>query len=275
MKAKNTTTILVLALLTLACAAVAHAGAVSLFPSIPSTFNVVSNSTNAGTAGQQQNESRGYIYYTQIDESAPTMKWKAYVGNITGEYALQDASGNAVYDWTMTSVTGEIYATKEYPTGGAGRFQGGIPTWTNVSCANSTMISDEESQFNHTTADEDSFSNTFLNGNNFNLTTFYAGEQEVTDTSMVGGGAGDCYGAYLMQNNADQFTDWQEVVLTDGTYEDEGGSDLDYDIIYAALIENNVVGFDGVSYDFQILLPESGLQGNQPNTVYYFYVELV
>ena len=78
-----------------------------------------------------------------------------------------------------------------------------------------------------------------------------------------------------MQNNADQYTYWEEVVLTDGTYEDEGGSDIDYDIIYAALIENNVAGFDGTAYDFQILLPESGLQGNQANVVYYFYVELV
>ena len=63
--------------------------------------------------------------------------------------------------------------------------------------------------------------------------------------------------------------------MTDTTYEDEGSGDLDYDLVYAALIQNNVYGFDSTIYDFQILLPESGLEGTQANTVYYFYVELV
>ena len=137
------------------------------------------------------------------------------------------------------------------------------------------MIVDEESLFNHTTTDEDSYSNTFKNGNFFNLTTFYAGTRQVTDSSVVGGGAGGCYGAYLMQNNTDQWENWEEVVLTDGTTEDEGGADFDFDIIYAALIQNNEYGFDNITYDFQILLPESGLEGSQSSTAYYFYVELV
>lgn len=268
----KTISILLAALMTLAFASVVNAA--SIEPTQPTSFTYVTNSTVGGQAGMAETHVRGYIHYANIDESAPSQKWKAYVGNVSGEFALQDASGNAIYDWTIATITGELYATKEAPTGGSGRFQGGIPTWTNVSCANSTMIYDEESQFNHTAADEDSYRNTFKDGNYFNLTTFYAGERQVTDSSVVGGGAGGCFGAYLNSNNADQFSHWQEVVLTDGTYEDEGSGDLDFDIVYATLLENNYAGFNNVPYDFQILLPESGLDGAQTATTYYFYVEL-
>jgi len=270
---KKTITILLAALMTLATAALVWA-APSIEPTQPTSMTYVTNATVGGQSGMSQAHQRGYIHFVNIDESSPTQKWKAYVGNITGEFALQDASGNAIYDWTIATITGELYATKEAPSGGSGIFAGGIPTWTNISCANSTMISDEEDSFNHTTADEDSYTNTFLNGNSFNLTTFYAGERQVTDTSVVGGAASGCYGAYMNVNNADQTTSWEEVVLTDGTYEDEGGGDVDFDVIYGALLENNVNGFDNRLYDFQILLPEDGADGATTVTTYYFYIEL-
>ncbi|MFC1741722.1 hypothetical protein ACFL3V_04265 [Nanoarchaeota archaeon] len=267
---KKTTTFLLVMVIALALSAVAVC---SVEPATP-TITYVTNSTVGGVGGANDTHHRGYIHYVDIDASSPTQKWKAYVGNISGEYSLADASGNAIYDWSIATITGEIYATKEAPSGGSGRYAGGIPTWSAIQCANSTMMTDEESLFNHTAAEDDSYSNTFLNGNNFNLTTFYAGQQQVTDTSVIGG-VGDCYGAYLMVNNTDQTTDWEEVVLTDGTYEDEGSGDLDYDIIYAALLENNAYGFDSVPYDFQMLLPESGLEGSQTPTTYYFYIELI
>ncbi len=273
MTTKRTTGFLLAALMTLAMAAAVWAEP-SIEPTQPTSMTYVTNATVGGQEGMSQAHQRGYIHFVNIDESAPTQKWKAYVGNVTGEFALQDASGNAIYDWTIATITGELYATKEAPSGGSGYFNGGIPDWTSVTCANSTMITEEEAQFNHTASDEDSYSNTFKNGNDFNLTTFYAGEQEVTDTSVIGGAAGGCYGAYMNTNNADQFSDWQEVVLTDGTYEDEGGGDYDYDLIYAALLENNVNGFDNVPYDFQILLPEDGADGSTTVTTYYFYIEL-
>ncbi len=274
MNNKKTISLLLSVLMTLATAALVWA-APSIEPTQPTTMTYVTNSTIGGQSGMSQAHQRGYIHYVNIDESAPTQKWKAYVGNISGEYALQDASGNAIYDWSITSITGELYATKEAPSGGSGIFQGGIPDWTSVSCANSTMISEEEDSFNHTTADEDSYTNTFKNGNNFNLTTFYAGEQQVTDSSVVGGAATGCYGAYMNVNNADQYTNFQEVVLTDGELVDEGGGDYNFNIVYAALLENNENGFDNVPYDFQILLPEDGADGATTVTTYYFYIELI
>ena len=271
---KNKTIITLLLTLTLALALAAAVRAAELFPTQPNSFTILRNSTVGGLSGTTVNNTRGYIYYTNVDESSGTSKWKAYVGNVSGKYALQDATGNAIYDWTMATVKGEIYASKEAPSGGSGRYAGGIPDWTSATCANSTLIASEEAQFNHTATDEDSYRNTFKNGNYFNLTTFFAGTKQITDSTVIGNEAGGCFGAYLMQNNAHQYSHWQEVVLTDGTYQDMGSGVYEYDLVYTSLLENKTTGFDNTPYDFQILLPESGLPGTQPNVAYYFYIEL-
>ncbi|MBU2561231.1 MAG: hypothetical protein KKD17_02955 [Nanoarchaeota archaeon] len=269
---KNAKLIIIAMILCLASAATASAE--FPVPTGPDTMTNTSTQSPSPTGGYDLTTGGGTITWLNINATTQNPHWKAYVGNVTGEFALQDASGNAIYDWNIATITGELYATKEAPTGGAGRFQGGIPNWTAVTCANSTIVYDEESQFNHTAADEDSLRNTFKNANNFNLTSFYAGEKLVTDSTVAGSEAGGCFGAYMNRNNTDQFTNWQEVMLTDMTYEDEGGGDFDYDVIYAALLENNVYGFDSRLYDFQILLPELATDGATTVTTYYFYIEL-
>lgn len=278
------------AILLLAIVAV-HAA--SIDPSRPTSVTTLSNTTVSYPNGTIVNYTRGYIYTLQINESAQTQKWVGYVGNVYGEYALQDASANALYDWDIATVTGEIYATKEGPLvsgtiyelndggGTVNPYAGGIPQWSSLDCANSTMISREELLWNHTTSEEDSYTNTFKNGANFNLPTggFYAGETLIDDTAY---GSGDCYGLNLNINNADVAAttarNWTETILTDATYQplsSNSNTVYVYDLLYAGLLQNNSVGFDGGSYDFQLLLPQTGLSGNQPNVAYYFYIELI
>jgi hypothetical protein len=258
---------------------------VAVNPSTPSDITAVSNTTNDFPLGWKLNNTRGYIYTINITESAPSSKWLGYVGNIDAEYALQNSDSEALYDWDIVTVTGEVYATKEASevagprsNGLAGDdvspYGGGIPYWPNVTCANSTMIGIEESLFNHTSTDEDTYSATFTNGAAFDNPGFYAGDTQITDTSDFGG---NCFGAMLNVNNTDNDSVWYEIVLTDGTYQynSDAESALHYDITYAALINNNALGYNEEIYDFQILLPQSGLEGNQPNVPFYFYVELI
>ena len=250
----------------------------------PTTITNDGNTTNSypnATAadGTMQNGSRGYIYNLTITESQPTQKWVGYVGQVVGEYALQDAAANALYDWDIVTITGELYATKE-----AGYqpdthedenlYAGGMPTWADLICANSSMITVEEERFNHSSTDEDSYSKTFVDGAGFNLITFHAGDNEIDDTAI---GGGTCFGAHLNVENADQTNNWTQVVLTDLTSQDRSSSDARdvFDITYAAILENYTMGYDGNIYDFQMLLPQSGLQGDQPNVAFYFYIELI
>ncbi len=253
-------------------------------PSRPSGMQYVGNrSTNYSVIGYNWSLNRGFIHIINFSESQPTIKWIGIIGNISGQYALQDASGNELYDWDIITTTGEIYATKEGTSGRGNYFGGGIPVWENLTCASHTLIKNETFFYEHPGQDEDALNKTFVPG--FTLTTFYAGERRVMDANVTtpagdGGyeakGSDTCAGAYMNKNNADQSTDFLQVMLTDQTY--QVPTDLEhrqYDIIYAALIENNTVGYDGNTYDFQMILPQSGLQGNQPNVIFYFYIELV
>ena len=255
-------------------------------PSKPQATSIDSNTTNAYPNGTVLNNTRGFVYSMTLNESQPSIKWVGYVGNVNGEYALQDSSGNAFYDWSIVTITGEIYATKEGPytteRDDQNKFSGGIPYWANLSCAVHYMLKNETLMLNHTTTAtldnpvEDTYLKTFVD-TGFSNPGFYAGEKQVTDITMFDATSSNCYGANLNQNNADQTNNWTMIILTDGTsqYKDVSATQVNYDIIYGALLENNTVGYNGNTYDFQIMLPQSGLEGTQPNVAYYLYVELI
>ncbi|MBW2968230.1 hypothetical protein KY362_07125, partial [Candidatus Woesearchaeota archaeon] len=76
MNGKKTITTFLVLLLTLAFAAAVYAD-VAIKPSQPTSMTFVKNETTGGLSGTVQNHTRGYIYYYNIDESAPTQKWKA------------------------------------------------------------------------------------------------------------------------------------------------------------------------------------------------------
>ncbi|MBD3164326.1 hypothetical protein GF323_03935 [Candidatus Woesearchaeota archaeon] len=257
-------------------------------PSKMTTWNYISNETNLYPNATRRNYTRGFIHTVNIEEQAPTLKWLAFVGNITGSFALQDSDGYSVYEWDVATTRGEIYATKEgsLPAGQTGPDdggtgvnddypdQGGIPLWESMECANAGNISAEEVWFNHTIAsgaraNEDSYSSTFTTS--FSLqSNFYVGESVEISTGDT------CYGMNLKRNDTETANYWEELVLMDGTYETEANDVLQWDLTYVSLIENNTAGYrNGTTYDFQILLPQSGLEGDQPNVAYYFYIELI
>ncbi|MFH1133641.1 MAG: hypothetical protein V1735_04060 [Nanoarchaeota archaeon] len=247
-----------------------------VLPSQPNNLTIMGNSTRGYVNGTIQNKTRGYIYYANISQVQSTEKWLAIVGNVSGEYALEDAMGSQIYDWVITTTTGEVYATKEAfdEVAATNLFGGGIPYWPNVSCANSSMIARETVEFNHSAGDEDAYNRTFVD-TGFSTPSFYVGEKLVADVN--------CYGVNLKVANqtpaeAAGARNWTQVVLTDWTSEDASGTPyggISHDIIYAALIQNNSVGYNSQIYDFQMLLPQSGVKGAVSNVPFYFYVELV
>lgn len=282
-------TLIIVSILFTACFVLAEiypSNPTAIFDLSTNTVTYGSNMTSSYPNSSAINGTRGYIYNITINESQPTQSWIGYIGNINGNYALLDASGNKLYDWTIANVTGEVYATKEGPqiqgnifegNSGAGTvnpFNGGIPIWDSLICANSTQINTETERFNHSVTSEDRLNNTFKNAG-YSIVEFYAGPTLINNT--VSGGSTGCYGTYL-RNNTINTTDWKETVLTDQTYQNKSDAEDTihiFDIIYAVQINNDTEGFDGNLYDFQILLPQSGLSGTQDNIAYYFYIELI
>lgn len=171
-------------------------------------------------------------------------RWKAYVGNVTGSLSLADTSGNAIYDWALAAISGEVYVSRNDSV-----------VWSAISCANDTTISAEESFLNMTSSNLDSINNTF---NDTIHRSFYVGTTFIAEST--------CNSIATYVNNTEQSVStsslFQEVLLEDS-------SD---NLVFATMLEDGVTGFDGTTYDFQMIVPEDSSAVTP--TTYFFYVQI-
>ncbi len=209
----------------------------------------IENRTESASAGLEINTSGGTISLINITGVSQNLRWKAYVGNVTGKLTLDDSTGSTIYDWTMSSLTGEIYATRT----------SNIPSWSTIKCANTTILENENLLLNHTSSD-DNITKTF-EGVTHN--SFYVGSILIPNN--------ECPTTNTYVNSAAQDQNFEEIVLYDGPNETiESGN-----VIYASIINASTTGYNNEIYDFQMILPEVGLTSWESSTAYYFYAELV
>jgi hypothetical protein len=250
--------------------------AVYAIPSGP-TVTILSNETKNATPGTLVNSSingtispGGYIFTTNLQSVQQNVRWKAYVGNVTGTLTLDDASDNTIYQWTLTSVAGEVYATRS----------SGIINWTGINCtwisdgrynatdgldnSNRTPEHDENVALSHTGLD-DNITATFTNTNHSSV---------VIGSQIIG--KNECFTVQTYQRDASQvFADsdnanFTQIILYDGAFNSTDGN-----VVYATIMQEDITGYDSTeTFDFQIILPENGATGFSSSTGYYFYVEL-
>lgn len=236
------------------------------------TVSVLGNSTSSGSGGSIINSSvngstpGGYIFTTNLDNLQQNNRWKAYVGNVTGTLTLDDASDNTVFSWSLSTVTGEVYATRS----------SGDVNWTGINCtwiyegSASAAASDrsaeeaENTALSHTTTD-DNITSTFSVTNHSSLTI-----------GSVVIGKNQCWSLNTYQNDgAQSFEDSDDANFTQVILYDGAPSSTDGNIVYVTEMEEDITGYRSDStYDFQIILPENGGVGFSSSTAYYFYVEL-
>jgi hypothetical protein len=244
-------------------------------PSGP-TITALSNTTKSTTGGTkvngsfQSNTSGGRIFTLNLTSTQQNTRWKAYVGNVTGTLVLDDASDNRIFAWTLSTVAGEVYATRA----------SGTVNWSGINCtwiadgshnategfenSNRSMEEAENAALSHTNVD-DNVTATFENTNHSSITI-----------GSVVIGKDECFTLQTYQKNAVQVFDdsdnanFTQIILYDGAYNTTGGN-----VVYATPIEEDVTGYRSDStYDFQIIVPEDGTVGFSGVTAYYFYVEL-
>jgi hypothetical protein len=207
----------------------------------------VANST-APSVTANRSDLKGTITTLSLSLNQQDYKWKAYVGNVTGSLTLDDANTKTIYDWTLGSITGEVYATRSSST----------INWANVSCVNQTVINAEQTALSISATAVDSINKTF---NNTVHKSFLIGSKSITNST--------CRSTATFINDTAQFinestTLFQEILLRD---------DLNSAFIYSTLLETDQLGYDGSrSFDFQMLVAEDE-SSNTPQP-YYFYVEL-
>jgi hypothetical protein len=223
---------------------------------MPPTVDYIMNETGAvTTATSYVNTTGGSITTMVLNATSQNLRWKAFVGNVSGTLTLDDASGNTIFDWATSSVGGEIYATRS----------SNAINWNNINCTwgvtrsptNRTIEENENRLMNHTSP-ADNITATFSTKNH---TGFYVNNIYISSNS--------CYSIHTYINSTKQYTNFEEILLYDGTNSTNGA------IVYTSIIEQDRRGFDNETYDFQMIVPENGAQGFRSSTPYYFYAELV
>ncbi len=226
----------VLALLFLAEGAMANPGAPTSLTSVTSSRRDLSTLAN-----QQVDAIAGNVTQLSIDALAITKSWQGYYGNVSGTIGLWDGSNNTFYNWSMATAAGEVYASRSSSI-----------TWSSIGCANSSDIATEESNLGQSASDADSVSNTFSNS------TYHP----AFDVGSVSIGADQCYAMNPFDNGGAQTSAFYNVLLWQGT-----------NSVYTTLLNGSKTGFNGQSWDFELMVGEDG-HGNSATTPYYFFVEL-
>ena len=119
----------------------------------PSGAQITYNQTETKTPAPAEyiNTSGGTFTTLILYSETQNLRWKAYAGNVTGVLTLDDSGDYSIYQWSLTDITGEVYAT---------RTNNSI-SWASIQCANETHIYNEEIALNHTTDADDSINSTF------------------------------------------------------------------------------------------------------------------
>lgn len=203
------------------------------------TITPISSSRFGTQAAKSTTAYAGNVTEFNLNATSITQTWQGYFGNITGRIVLGNSANQSMYDWTLASPNGEIYASRAL-----------LPTWSSIACANTANQTAEDVTLG-STGKADAVVNTFTAASH---TGFYVGSvQIVTNTCNT-------TKPYVNTGVSGAF---EEVLLSDGT-----------NLVYTALLEQNVLGFDGRTHDFEMLVGEDGHDGNVAPTTYYFFLEL-
>jgi hypothetical protein len=196
-----------------------------------------------------------------------TQTWQGYYGNVTGTVQLADSNDFVMYNWTLTTPSGEVYASTN-----------GTVSWTNIQCFNFTADGDftSESGNGGTTSLYGTNLSQLELAYNINLTavdgvdeTFTlsgAGTHDLFYTANQQFSEGECRNTRVFDDTGAGVTNKYEEVLL---YEPVTTS-----VVFAAILEDDAAGFNSKTSDFEMLVLEDGHGTDVAATVYYFFVEL-
>ncbi len=225
----------------------AFTGIVSATPTEAISLGEGANETKNVTIGANTTAIGGYVTELNISISQQTRKWQGYYGNVSGGIVLMDGSGNSMYNWTIDSPTGEIYATP----------LGTLPSWTDYNnTVNTTNVSVAFDLGTDGTGVADNATDTFdTTHGGFHLAGMYI-PPSIGPCAKTTGGT--------------PTLTWDTVILTDG---DAGMVTTDF--LFIGLIQENGISFKGDtdSCDYQMIVPEDP-NDDGAATTYYFYVEV-
>jgi hypothetical protein len=220
---------------------------VTAVPSGPSSATNLGSSRYSSAPAANISAVAGNVTELNFIANTVTDTWQGYYGNVTGQIVLGNINNQSMYNWNLTSPSGQIYATRNAT----------VPTWANIRCANFSEVNAEDAALNvNQSVEQDSVNRTFFNTTSFNQ--FYVGARNINITQ-------NCYAVQLYNSSGVSSASFSEVLLSDNA-----GSKM----IYTGLITTPTLGFDNRSHQFEMIVGENGKYGDTTTTPYYFYLEL-
>jgi hypothetical protein len=256
---KHFVVVIALIFFSMSCVRAVQPSGATIVPGTPQTAPMDS----AGSIPAQA----GNVTELTIYGKSTTQTWQGYFGNITGTIQLADASDHVMYNWTQINPLGEVYASTNQTI-----------YWTNVQCLNytatgthvdesgnggttnkfGTNLTNLESSFGVNASDVDGVDETFSLSGPGTHNLFYTANQKF-DTNQ-------CTGTRIFDNSGAGVSGHFEEVLL---YEPKSSS-----VIFTSLLNQDLMGFDSRSHDFEMLVLENGHESDVATTPYYFYVEI-
>ncbi len=214
-------------------------------PTITHISNETSSSMGVGTV--RSGDEGGYITTLTLYASQQDTRWKAYVGNISGKFLLEDANGFSIYEWDMgLAAVGEVFISRNQTV-----------NWATVNCSNRTTIESEDTFLSVPSTDGDSINATF---NETSHKTFIVADRTMQNSTCPA--ISTFVGANETKQQNGENNVFQEILLQDNIG----------NLVYTTIMQDNYAGFDNNTYDFQAIVADDENTGVM--TTYYFYVEL-
>lgn len=257
---------------------VALVGLPLVYAAIPSgaTLSPISNETAPSDSAGSHAAIAGNITEMDLTAFSTTQSWAGYYGNVTGTIQLADAEDHVLYNWSLTSPEGEVFASTNdtinwayiscfnFTSTGAGGTEAGQAGATSLTGMNLSQL---EAIFNVVSDDVDGVNETFgksgsLPGNDGTHDQFWVNSLQFD--------ADECNSANMYRDagsGAGPVDDYfEEVLLLDTSTQS---------VIFTTLLEEvDTQGFDEAYHDFQVMVLEDGHGADTSPTTYYFYVEI-
>ncbi len=193
----------------------------------------------------------GNVTELEINVTSITKNWQGYFGNVSGKITLDNADNWTMYDWAYASPQGRIYSSRINSV-----------SWANIDCM---RFEGDGSAYPNLTTEETGYLGANPNdGDGVDETFKYANHSAFT-VGSVNIPADTCNSTFLYVTDSAQMSQFSEVLLTDNSSNNS--------VVYTTLIEQNTIGFNNRTMDFQMIVGENG-HGNSAATQYYFWVEL-
>lgn len=224
----------------------------------------LSETTQSGQASNHSAIAGNITELTIYAGDSGSQSWQGYYGNVSGGLSLGDSSNNIMYNWSLATPNGEVYASTNssitwsnlqcfnFSATGAYTDESGNGGTTNLYGTNQTII---EAEYGFSPTDIDGINETFAT-NNHDL--FYSSSMEFSQD--------ECKSIQLFNNETTpEDGRFEEIIM----YEPTSRS-----VIFASILEESRLGFNNKAVDFQMLVPEDGHGADTSTTIYFFFIEI-